>query len=324
MNESPTSFFDGYPGAANLAPGDKLDKYEVIEQIGAGGTSVVWKGYDPLLDVFVAIKQPLLDPIDDSDPLREKIRIEADIQKRISHGQKHLVAVRDFIEDARGLFIVMEHVEGPSLEQRMAQIGEPLDVNDALGIVGTTALALDALHRQNVVHRDLKPSNILLPASGGLKVCDFGLATLLSEQDAMSIGSVRYMAPELCRGDTADGRADIYSLGIIAYELLAGREKFNEAFKIVLRDQRNQALRWMKWHSNPRAQAPNLATLNPKVPQTLAELVARMLEKDATQRVESAPQLISAIRRHFVDAEGHGPTAPAPSTRSKRWIRSGR
>src|SRR5439155_314842 len=120
----------------------------------------------------------------------------------------------------------------------------PMDQKQVLGIVGATALALEAIHKEGVVHRDLKPSNILLPRAGGLKVVDFGIAGLVGAQEALSVGTVRYMAPELFAEGGLDGRADIYSLGIIAYEMLAGREKFNEAFRVVIRDQRNQAMRW--------------------------------------------------------------------------------
>src|SRR5690606_35571354 len=112
----------------------------------------------------------------------------------------------------------------------------PMDERQALGIIGGTALALDTIHKQNIIHRDLKPSNILLPGEGGLKICDFGLATLMEDQEALDVGSVRYMAPELFGDEKADQRADIYALGLVAYEMLAGRDKFADVFKIVLRD----------------------------------------------------------------------------------------
>ena len=282
-----------------LAPGDKFGKYEVGKQIGAGGMSVVWKGYDRLLDRHVAIKQLLPDVIDVGDQIHDRFRAEADIQKRVSHTSGHVVRVFDLVDEPRGLFIVMEYVPGQSLEQKLAESPEPIPEREALGIVGTAAMALAAIHKHDVVHRDLKPSNILLTSTGGLKLCDFGLAALLGDHESLSVGSVRYMAPELFRDEPVDARSDIYSLGMIAYELLAGRRQFAEAFKIVLRDTRNQTLRWMKWHTNPRAKVADLAKLNPEVSQELAELVARMMAKDPDQRISSADELISAIRRHF-------------------------
>ncbi len=287
--------------SAALNPGDKLDKYDVLEQIAAGGMSIVWKGYDRLLGKHVAIKQIALElqqSGDAMDVFRDRFRKEAAIQRRISVDQKHLVRIHDFIDDERGLFIVMEYVDGPSLEQMLQQMSEPMPPRQALGIIGATARALKAIHDQGVVHRDLKPSNILLPRDGGLKVCDFGLATLLADQDAMSMGSVRYLAPEAFGSGPVDARADIYSLGMIAYELLAGRAKFEEAFRLVLRDQRNQAMRWMKWHTNPRAKAPTLTQLTPTIEQSLSELVERMMAKDPAARINSADEALKAIRRH--------------------------
>ena len=283
---------------APIGPGSRVDKFEIIEQIGAGGSSIVWKAHDRLLNQFVAVKQ--VSPEGDiDDELRDRFRAETRMQKRIASQHRHLVRIIDVIDEQRGLFIVMEFVDGPSLEQLLAQRRKPLDQRHALGIIAATAVALEAIHKQNVVHRDLKPSNILLPKSGGLKVCDFGLAVMSDVQEQMSIGTVRYMAPEMFLNETLDGRADIYALGMIAYEMLVGREQFENAFKLVLRDQRNQALRWMKWHTNPRATATPVHQLNREVPETLGELVARMMEKDRDRRISSAGEIIEAIRRHF-------------------------
>ncbi len=283
---------------APIGPGSRVDKFEIIEQIGAGGSSIVWKAHDRLLNQFVAVKQ--VSPEGDiDDELRDRFRAETRMQKRIASQHRHLVRIIDVIDEQRGLFIVMEFVDGPSLEQLLAQRRKPLDQRHALGIIAATAVALEAIHKQNVVHRDLKPSNILLPKSGGLKVCDFGLAAMSDVQEQMSVGTVRYMAPEMFLNEKLDGRADLYALGMVAYEMLAGREQFESAFKLVLRDHRNQALRWMKWHTNPRAMPPALSQLNPEVPQTLSDLVARMMEKDRDKRISSADEVVEAIRRHF-------------------------
>lgn len=299
MSTNPTNV-----SATGLSPGDKLDKYEIVDMIGQGGVSIVWKGYDSLLDRHVAIKQLTLGAdtdADDQESLRETFRSEAAILKRIASEQQHLVQVIDFIDEPRGLFIVMEFIDGASIEQMLEVNGKPLEQRQTLGIIAATCVALDYIHKQDIVHRDLKPANIMLPRAGGLKVCDFGLATIMADQDVMNQGTVRYMAPECFSGDKIDGKADIYSVGLIAYEMLAGREKFNEAFKIVLRDQRNQAMRWMKWHTNVRATAPALSSLNPAIPETLSELVSRMIEKEPVKRIGSAEELMTAIRRHFVD-----------------------
>lgn len=284
-----------------LQPGDRLDKYEVRDTIGSGGMATVYKGYDALLDRFVAIKQINTDLASESgdEGLLERFRKEARLQKRAALQSKHLVSFIDFIEEPRGLFIIQEFVDGVSLEQVLTTRPNPMDQRQALGIIGAVTLALQAIHAKSIVHRDLKPSNILLPHDGGLKVCDFGLAASIAEQDALPLGSVRYMAPELFRGEQVDGRADIYALGMVAYEMLLGRAAFNEAFKIVLRDQRNQALRWMKWHTNARVRATPLNQINPSISDTLSDLVSRMMEKDPQARIQSADELLETIRRHF-------------------------
>ncbi|MEX2216232.1 MAG: serine/threonine-protein kinase [Phycisphaeraceae bacterium] len=282
-----------------LQPGDKLDKYEVGEQIGAGGLSVVWKAFDRLLDQTVAVKQLVLDAGIDEDTFRERFRREAAIQKELSQANKNLVRVIDFVEDPRGLFIVMEYVDGPSLENMLSQNPGPVDLKTALGIAAAAAVALGAIHKQGVIHRDLKPANILLPKDGGLKICDFGLASLIADQETPAVGTVRYMSPELLNAQQSDARADMYSLGLILYEMLVGRQNFEDAFKIVLKDQRNQALRWMKWHTNLKVKTPPIKQYVPSMPGPISELVERMMEKDAGQRVPSMDQLIEAMRRQL-------------------------
>jgi serine/threonine-protein kinase len=287
------------PEAAALKPGDKLDKYEVRRVIGQGGMATVYEGYDALLDRRVALKQLNPDLAAQDDQFIERFRREAKLQRRVALNHKHLITVIDVLEEKRGLFLVQEFVDGPSLEQVLTENPGPMETRKALGIIGATALALEAIHAKGIIHHDLKPSNILLPNAGGLKVSDFGLATMIAEQETLSLGSVRYMAPELFRDEPFDTRADLYALGMIAYEMLAGRTQFNEAFRLVLRDQRNQALRWMKWHTNSRALAPPLSQIEPGISDTLSDLVARLMAKDPTQRIASASELLDTIRRHF-------------------------
>ena len=284
--------------APALNPGDKLGYFQVQSPLAAGGMSLVWKGYDSMLNRDVAIKQ--LAAAGSVDEIaRDKFRREVEVQKKVSANHKNLVQVIDYIEDSRGLFLVMEYVDGSSLDRALAKLNGPLEPKEALGILHQGTVGLAAIHQAGVLHRDLKPANILLPRDGGVKICDFGLATLQTEQDALTHGTARYMAPELYSGENVDARADLYSLGFIAYEMLVGRPAFEEAFKTVLRDQRNQALRWMKWHTNQRLTAPAITKLNPKVPEPLAAIVTRLIDKDPTQRVESAAQLLDVLKRTF-------------------------
>ncbi|MBB6428263.1 serine/threonine-protein kinase [Algisphaera agarilytica] len=298
----------------SLKPGDKVDAFTVVDTIATTGSAVVYKAHDDLLDRHVAIKQIILGQEDSDEALRKRIREEAAIHKRVSTSQpKHLIQFIDAVDDPRGLMLVGEYYPSTSLEDLLQKTDAPLDERQALGIVAATAKGLEAIHGMGVVHRDLKPSNILLGDDGGLKICDFGLSALIESQDSLSLGSVRYMAPELLKSEPADGRADLYSLGIIAYEMLAGRGNFDVAFRNVLRDQRNQAMRWMKWHTNLRVSAPLLDEYLPDLPTHLVQLVSRMMDKDQARRVGSAEDVVEAIRRHFT---GDGPDLDLAPSRS--------
>lgn len=289
----------------SLRPGDRVDAFTIVETIATTGSAVVYKAHDELLDRFVAIKQIILGDDDTDDRVRKRIRDEAAMQKRVSAGHpKHLVQFIDAVEHERGMMLVSEFYPSTSLEKILQSDPLPMEERRALGIAAATAKGLEAIHAVGVVHRDLKPSNILLGDDGGLKICDFGLAALIESQDSLSLGSVRYMAPELLRSEPSDGRADIYSLGVICYEMLAGRSKFDEAFRNVLRDQRNQAMRWMKWHTNVRLNAPALSDLVPELPPALVEMVARMMDKDLARRIGSAGVVIDTIKRHFTGDDG--------------------
>lgn len=281
-----------------LHEGDKLGYFDVLEPLGAGGMGLIWKGHDQLLNRDVAIKQ-LAEPGTIDETLREKFQAEADLQKKLASQSKFLVEVYDFIEDERGLFVVMEYVDGSTLETTLEKLNRPIEPNQALPIINQIAKGLAVIHEAGAIHRDIKPSNIMLPSDGGVKIGDFGLATLVETQQGLTAGSTRYMAPELFGEDPAGPAADIYSLGMVAYEMLVGREQFNQAFRTVLRDQRNQALRWMKWHTNPRLSAPSIRKLNEDVPQIMAEMVERMMAKDPAQRIASAPQLLEVIQNNF-------------------------
>ena len=304
MAESP------HPTTLSLQPGEVVGAYRIEAVIDTGGSGVVYRAVDPLLDKQVAIKHLAVTASMDADRLRDLARRETEAHKRVATAHpKHLVQFIELLEDPRGVMLVSEFVKGVSLEQRLQANGRPHDERAALGIVAATATALDQLHAAGLVHRDLKPANILMPTPGGLKLADFGLASLIGEQESLPLGTVRYMAPELLRGDPPTPAADLYALGMIAYELLIGRDHFNEVFKTVLRDQRNPAMRWMKWHTNPRVTAPPLTDLLPDAPPTLAELVARMMDKDPARRIRSAQDVVDAVRRHFVGDGAEGEAA---------------
>ncbi len=299
------------PMAPALQPGDKLGSFEVQNQLATGGMGIVWVGYDRLLARKVAIKQ-IAAAADVDEVFRERFRTESEVYKRVSGSHPNIVGVIDCIDDARGLFIVMEFAEGASMDRVMAENDCAWGTMKTIAIMRDVAQALQAIHAAGVVHRDLKPGNIMLAQSGPARVCDFGLATLVADPEALGMGTAQYMAPELFGEGQVDGRADIYALGMLAYQLLAGPVIYEKTFRAILRDQRHQAMRWMKWHTNPRITAPSLAEQNPQVPEVLSELVSRMMAKDPSQRIPNADVLLQTIQRHFAQ----GVPSPSPTVAS--------
>jgi len=281
----------------SLKPGSLLDKYEVREQLVAGGMAIIYKAYDPSLDRYVAIKQ-VAPHLASDEKFAVRFRQEAQTLARLSASQANIVHVHELIQQDGQLYLVMEYVEGTTLRAMLDR--GPVPLQTGLGILLSTALGLRAMHAQGIVHRDLTPNNIMMAKDGALKITDFGLIGHSGGRTSLPMGTTKYMAPETFTGALIDPRADLYSLGMIALEMFAGPEKFGEAFKDVLRDEKAQQVRWMHWHSNPGMRAPSLRDLQPGIPPLVAKIVERLLEKDPSKRFASADQIVRWLRRIFV------------------------
>jgi serine/threonine-protein kinase len=200
-------------------------RYELIDVIGSGGMATVWRARDVKLERQVALKRP--HPMPAGDPRLDRLSREARLAASISH--PHLVSVHDAGSDADGLYLVMELVEAPSL----AQVGAGLTPHRVIETGAQVSRALAAVHRAGVVHRDVKPGNILM-AEGGAKLTDFGIATadtpLAGNQPTAPgtlLATANYAAPEVLAGHPASDRSDVFALGVVLYELLAGRPPFS-------------------------------------------------------------------------------------------------
>ena len=285
------------PFSGSLKPGVTLDKYEVREQVAAGGMAVIYKAYDPTLDRYVAIKQiaPHL-ALDEKFAVR--FRTEAQTLARLSSSQANVVHVHELIQQDGQLYLVMEYVEGTTLRAMMDK--GPIPFQTGLGIMLSVSLGLRAMHAQGIVHRDLTPNNVMMARDGALKITDFGLIGHSGGRTSLPMGTTKYMAPEMFTGSPVDPRADLYSLGMIAYEMFAGPEKFAEAFRDVLRDEKAQQVRWMHWHSNAALRAPPLKDLQPGIPPLVSKVVERLLDKDPSRRFASADQVVKWLRKIFV------------------------
>ncbi len=299
------------PGA--LPPGTKLGKYEIVEQLGSGGQSIVYKGYDSLLDRHVAIKQ-IAAHLAADQAFVERFR---EVAKQLAKLHcEQIVTIHDLIEEDAGLFVVMEFVQGHSIETTLRTNPEPVEPKAVLQIVWRIAAGLAAIHKAGIVHRDVKPGNIMVGEGLRVKITDFGVAARAGTPASMRLGTTKYMAPELFSGEGADARADIYSLGMIAYEMLLGRAKFNEIFQEVVRDPHSEALRWMKWHSSPEQLAPLLTEIDPTIPPAMSAIVERMMAKDPDDRYASVEELGREIRANFSPRAGR----PIGETRRARKL----
>ncbi len=289
---------NGVGGDGGLPIGSKLGKYELLERVGAGGESIVYRAHDPFLDRFVAIKQ-IAPHLAKDETYRERFR---EIARRLARLRcEEVIVIHELIEDERGVFVVMEYVEGHTIASTLANQSDPVEPKAVLQILWRVAAGLAEVHRAGIVHRDIKPGNIIIGQGLRVKITDFGVAAPAGVPASVRYGTARYMAPDLMSASQVDARADIYSLGVVAYEMLLGRAKFNETFADVVRDTSPQVERdrWMKWHLDPDKIAPPLHEINPGVPEALSRIVGKMLAKDPEDRFRNVEELGREIRASF-------------------------
>jgi serine/threonine-protein kinase len=260
-------------------------RYELTEPLGSGGMAEVYAAFDHVLRRRVAVKIIHLAQLRDQVS-RERFIQEARVAASLQH--PHTVAVYDVGEDADRPFIVMELLEGQSLADRI-RTGGRLPVDEAVPIIAGVLAGLQAAHNRGLVHRDVKPSNILLPSGGGVKIVDFGIATVVAEAATHSttgddvLGTPRYLAPERVAGQRATPACDIYSLGAVMYECLTGRPPFVADTPVAL------AVAHQQEPVRP------VRDLVPDVPAEIAAVAERALAKDPAQRFGSADEMRNAL-----------------------------
>ncbi len=272
-------------------------RYRLDRLIASGGMAQVWEATDEVLRRSVAVK--LLHPhLAADDTFVTRFRREAVSAARLAH--PNIVGIYDTCSDAGTEAIVMELVRGRTLRQRLDE-PKPLDAWQAAAIAAQVADALDEAHRAGLVHRDVKPANILLCNDGRVKVADFGIAKAAEgadlTQEGLMIGTAKYLAPEQVTGDPVDARTDLYSLGLVLYEMLSGQPAFTgdtDAALALARIQRDPL--------RPRQ-------VRPSVPRPLEDIVCKAIARDPAQRYRSAADLRAAL----LDA-GANPADPVDQT----------
>ncbi|HEY4396597.1 MAG TPA: protein kinase [Acidimicrobiia bacterium] len=277
-------------------------RYRLDRELARGGMATVWIAEDSLLSRRVAVKL-LLPQLAVDEALRVRFRNEAISAARLTH--PGIVATYDTGDDDGTAFIVMELVEGTTLRRLIHDRGR-LPVPEASDIAAQVADALEHAHRQGLVHRDIKPANVLVQPDGRVKVTDFGIAKAAGGDDltrtGMVVGTARYLAPEQVNGHAVDGRADVYALGLILYEMLAGSAPFG--------GDSDMATAVARLTNAPEP----IRTARPDVSRHLEDVVARSLARDPEYRYQSAQALKDALKPGG-DVAPTGPLTPPPPTR---------
>jgi len=264
----------------------QLGRYEVISELGQGAMGVVYKARDPLIDRVVAIKTiNLALALDEKEEYENRFYQEAKAAGRLSH--PNIVTIYDVGKNGDVAYIAMEFLEGCELRNIMNDNGL-LPILQVLDIVAQVAQGLTYAHEHDIVHRDVKPSNVMVVRDGHIKITDFGIARMpyssVQTQTGMVLGSPKYMSPEQVMGKSIDQRSDIFSLGVMLYEMLTGQSPFNG-------DNVN-AIMYQTLNAIPSP--PN--SLNPEVPEMIDFIVAKALAKKMEDRYQSARDFAVDLR----------------------------
>lgn len=297
-------------------------RYEIIAPIASGGMAVVARAWDHVIGRYVAVKalrspdNPAIDPY-----AVERFRREAQAAARITH--PNVVAIYDFVEEGQRHFLVMEYVDGINLKRFIAEQG-PLPVSRALVITEQICAALAAAHARGMIHRDIKPQNILLTPDGRARLTDFGIVRVTGD-DALTrsgiiLGTADYLSPEQAQGGRLTPQTDLYSLGVVLYEMLTGVPPFaGDSPVTVARRHATEVI-------------PPLAAMNPDLPDGLEGVLRKAVEREPRRRYRTAIAMGQAMRAFRLTHGGAGrslaesawstarPIARSPAARPARFV----
>jgi serine/threonine protein kinase len=268
------------------------NRYELIEKIGGGGMALVYKARCRLLNRFVAVKI-LREEFTGDEEFVKRFEIEAQSAASLSH--PNIVPIYDVGNENNIFYIVMEYIDGITLKEYIVRNG-PLDWKDAVRIAIQICSAIEHAHSKQIIHRDIKPQNILMTQDGIAKVTDFGIARAVTSSTitmvGSTIGSVHYFSPEQARGGYIDEKSDLYSLGIIMYEMITGKMPFDGESPVAI------ALK----HIQDKPIQP--IDLNKDIPRALNDIIMKAIKKEQSGRYQTATEMSEDLYRVFKEPNG--------------------
>ena len=270
------------------------NRYEIIENIGNGGMALVYKAKDHILNRFVAVKI-LRDEFTTDQEFIKRFSIEAQSAASITH--PNIVSIYDVGQEGNLYYIVMELIKGKTLKEIIVEEGGPLPWKWSTNIAIQIASALEIAHKSNIVHRDIKPHNIIITEDGIAKVTDFGIAKAVSNSTitafGSTIGSVHYFSPEHAKGGYTDTKSDLYSLGVVMYEMLTGKVPFDADTPVSV------ALKHMQ------EEPVEPIVVNPKIPKALNDIILKAMRKDTSLRYQTAGDMLNDLNMALKEPEGN-------------------
>jgi len=280
--------------------GRELGSYRILEQVGVGGMATVYKAYHAVMDRYVAVKVVLEQMSQDAN-FRQRFEREAKAVARLEHA--HILPVYDYGEAEGRLYLVMRYIDAGTLKERMA--AGLLDLAEVDHVISQVGRALEYAHGMGVVHRDVKPSNVLVDAHGDCYLTDFGLAKMMEASvqltaSGVGVGTPAYMSPEQGQGEKVDARTDIYSLGVMLYEMVTGRLPYEAETPLAL----------LMKHIN--APLPLPRKVNPAVPEGVERVILRAMAKNPDDRFQTVGEMVEALRQAVVEASVPTRVVPLP------------
>ena len=269
------------------------NRYEIIEKIGNGGMATVYKATDKVLKRYVAVKI-LRDEFTTDEEFIKRFEVEAQSAARLTHA--NIVSIYDVGAEGNLYYIVMELIQGKTLKEIIVEERGPLPWKWSVNVAIQIASALEMAHKNNIIHRDIKPHNIIITEDGVAKVTDFGIAKAVSNSTitafGTTIGSVHYFSPEHARGGFTDAKSDIYSLGVVMYEMVTGKVPFDADTPVSV------ALK----HMQEEPEEP--IEINPNIPVAINKIIMKALQKDSTLRYQTSTDMLRDLKTALKNPDG--------------------